>query len=171
MNAAIHHAPWRGFFQACLIVAALLTAGSVSGACSASHSSAGQPAAAPVTMAPDAAVLAAAWAARPAYTDVSERTAEAYHYALGHPTVIRWMPCYCGCGAMGHGSNLDCYFEPRADGSLVFEEHASYCTICVDITLRTKQLVAAGTSLAEIRAVIDAEFGGRVPGTDTPFPV
>ena len=114
---------------------------------------------------------AAAWAARPAYTGVSQRTEEAYLYAMEHPLVLEWIPCYCGCGAIDHGNNLDCYFEPSAGGSIVFEEHASYCTICVDITLRTKQLAASGSTLANIRAAIDAEFGGAGPGTDTARPL
>jgi hypothetical protein len=71
---------------------------------------------------------------------------------------------------MGHGSNLDCYFEPRRDGVIAFEEHASYCDICVDITLRAKELAASGTPLATIRSVIDLEFGNSGPGTDTAFP-
>jgi Protein of unknown function with PCYCGC motif len=113
---------------------------------------------------------AAAWAARPAYTDVSTRTTEAYAYALQHQAMLSYLPCYCGCGAMGHGSNLDCYYEPRSDGAISFEEHASYCDICVDITLRAQQLARSGTALASIRSAIDAEFGNAGPGTDTPLP-
>jgi hypothetical protein len=90
---------------------------------------------------------------------------------MEHPLVLQWMPCYCGCGGIGHGSNLDCYFEPSAGGTIVFEEHASYCAICVDITLRTKQLANSGATLASIRAAIDAEFGGAGPGTDTERPL
>jgi hypothetical protein len=114
--------------------------------------------------------MATAWAARPAYTDASGRTSEAYAYALEHHAMLSYLPCYCGCGAMGHGSNLDCYFEPRADGAISFEEHASYCDICVDITLRAKELARSGATLASIRGAIDAEFGNAGPGTDTPLP-
>jgi len=36
------------------------------------------------------------------------------------------IPCYCGCGAQGHRSNLDCYVkEIGPDGSIVFEPHAA----------------------------------------------
>ena len=115
-------------------------------------------------------VRTAAWAGRPDFTGTSARTEEAYHYAFDHPQVVQWMPCYCGCGAMGHRSNLDCYFEPRSDGSITFEEHASYCDVCVNITLRAEQLVASGASLASVRSAIDAEFGGIGPGTDTQRP-
>jgi hypothetical protein len=101
---------------------------------------------------------------------VSPATEAAYAYALHNPHVVRWFPCYCGCGGMGHRSNLDCYFKPSADGSIVFEEHASYCDICVDITLRAGELIAGGMSLHDARAAIDAEFAGSVPGTPTELP-
>lgn len=118
-----------------------------------------------------AEVRTAAWAGRPDFTGTDARTEEAYRYAFDHPQVLQWMPCYCGCGATGHRSNLDCYFDPRSDGSIKFEEHASYCDVCVNITLRAKQLVASGSSLASVRTTIDAEFGGTGPGTDTARPV
>ena len=116
------------------------------------------------------AVANDAWEHRPGYTHVSPATEKAYAYALHNPHVVQWFPCYCGCGGMGHVSNLDCYFKPTTDGSVVFEEHASYCDICVDITLRASELVAQGMSLHDARAAIDAEFAGSVPGTPTEFP-
>ncbi len=122
------------------------------------------------TAAPVAQAEAAAWARRPSYTGTTAAAEEAYQYALQHPDILRYIPCYCGCGAMGHRSNLDCYIKPTADGSIVFEEHASFCDICVQITLRTKQLLAGGASLFEARVAIDAEFGGTVPSTDTELP-
>ena len=47
---------------------------------------------------------------------------EAYRYAVANPDVIAWFPCFCGCGSMGHRSNLDCYVrEYRRDGSVVLD--------------------------------------------------
>ena len=159
-----------GPVQACVLIIAVLVTASAAAACSSA-----QPAdpvhTAATTMAAMDGAQAAAWAGRPAYTHTTARTEEAYRYAMEHPLVVQWMPCYCGCGAMGHGSNLDCYFEPSAGGSIVFEEHASYCGVCVDITLRTKQLATSGAALASIRTAIDAEFGGVGPGTDTALPL
>ncbi len=153
------------------MVLALVAAGTASAGCAQKQVTpdSGTPSA-HMTMAPVDSALAATWAARPAYTHASPATEEAYRYAMEHPLVLQWIPCYCGCGAMGHGSNLDCYFEPRGDGTLVFEEHGSYCQICVDITLRTRQMADAGASLGTIRGAIDAEFGGVGPGTDTARP-
>jgi hypothetical protein len=117
------------------------------------------------------AAAEAAWAARPDYVRANGRTEEAYQFALQHPQIVQWMPCYCGCAAMGHGSNLDCYYKHGQPGDrAVFEEHASFCDICVQITLKTKQLVAEGQSLREIRQVIDQTFGGSAPGTHTEQP-
>jgi hypothetical protein len=125
------------------------------------------------TEAAEAMAVAAAndaWAHRPDFTHVSQATEAAYAYALHNPHVIQWFPCYCGCGGMGHRSNLDCYLKPTSDGSIAFEEHASYCDICVQITLRARDLIAQGTSLHDARAAIDAEFAGSVPGTATEVP-
>ena len=120
---------------------------------------------------PAAVVADAVWHARPAYVRANARTEEAYAYAFEHPEIVEWMPCYCGCEAMGHGSNLDCYFRHGQVGKPVFEEHASFCDICVDITLTAKALHAQGQSLAQIRQAIDDAYAGSgAPGTDTAQP-
>jgi hypothetical protein len=165
-----------------LIAVALLVAPGVS-ACSGATAPVANPAAAPThaampTMAPaapagdTAAAREAAWAARPAYVSADARTQTAYRIALDSPQLLQWMPCYCGCGAMGHRSNLDCYFKPTMDGltGIQFEEHASYCGICVDTTLMAKQLLDHGQSLRAIRDAIDRTFGGTAPGTPTKLP-
>lgn len=111
-----------------------------------------------------------AWEHRPDFTHASAATEAAYAYALHNPQVIEWFPCYCGCGAMGHRSNFDCYYKPTTDGTIAFEEHASYCDICVQITLKARELIAQGMSLHDARAAIDAQFAGGVPGTSTEVP-
>jgi hypothetical protein len=160
----------HGPFQACVLIVAVLVTASAAAGCAQGQTTDSGHSAAPTMDAMDGA-QAAAWAVRPAYTHTTARTEEAYRYAMQHPLVLQWMPCYCGCGEMGHGSNLDCYFEPSAGGSIVFEEHASYCGVCVDITLRTKQLATSGATLASIRTAVDAEFGSVGPGTDTERPL
>jgi hypothetical protein len=121
---------------------------------------------------PSAAEAEAAWSARPAFvTTADARTQEAYAYAIARPDVTDWMPCYCGCVAMDHRNNTDCYLKPRENGMPVdFDEHASYCGVCVDITLLSKSMIGEGRSLPEIRAAVDAQFGGIAAGTDTPLP-
>lgn len=118
------------------------------------------------------AAMTAAWAARPEYVRADSQTEEAYAYAAATPQVLQWIPCYCGCGAMGHRSNLDCYFKPTMAGltDIRFEEHASGCRICVDITLMVKRMAGEGQSLRAIRDAVDQSFGGRAPGTPTELP-
>lgn len=127
--------------------------------------------AAPATLELPAGVVrvdaAAMWPARPDYVRTTSSTEAAYHYAIEHPEVVAWMPCYCGCDAMEHRNNLDCYLKANGAG---FEEHASFCEICVQITLKAKNLVGQGTSLREVRAIVDATWGRTAPGTDTPVP-
>jgi hypothetical protein len=58
-------------------------------------------------------------------SDAPSQVKEAYRFAIANPEVLSAFPCYCGCGAMGHKNNLDCYIkEVRADGSIEFENHA-----------------------------------------------
>jgi hypothetical protein len=50
---------------------------------------------------------------------------EAYQFAIANPDILSKMPCYCGCGNMGHMDNLDCFVQDmKADGSLVLDYHA-----------------------------------------------
>jgi len=36
---------------------------------------------------------------------------QAYQFAAANPDVMKGIPCYCGCGAMGHASNYACYVK------------------------------------------------------------
>lgn len=50
---------------------------------------------------------------------------EAYRFAVANPELVSQFPCYCGCGNVGHESNLDCYIqETRPDGTVIFDGHA-----------------------------------------------
>jgi hypothetical protein len=99
------------------------------------------------------------------------RVREAYQYAIANPDELSKYPCYCGCSAMGHTSNLSCYVQAIApDGTITFDTHASGCGICVDITQDVKRLKAQGQSSLQVRAYIDAQYSSFGPGTDTPLP-
>jgi hypothetical protein len=39
---------------------------------------------------------------------------EAYRFALANRDVLRYIPCYCGCGEQGHTSNASCYFQDNS---------------------------------------------------------
>lgn len=50
---------------------------------------------------------------------------EAYQFAIANQEYLSNFPCYCGCVAAGHKSNLDCYIrEVKPDGTIVFDDHA-----------------------------------------------
>jgi len=89
---------------------------------------------------------------------------QAYQFAAANPEVTQHIPCYCGCGAMGHTSNYSCYVAgDNADGSLKFDEHALGCSICVDITQDAMRLTKEGKAVAEIRQYIDATYSQYGP--------
>ena len=144
-------------------------AGAAGGAARPSHT----PDAHPMTGAgvPTAAEAAAMWDARPDFVSAApHRTQTAYAFAISRPDVVRWLPCYCGCGAMGHTSNLDCFIKPTEGVRVVYEEHGSYCDVCVDIAHMAQDMLNRGRSLIQIRAAVDSAFGGLAPGTPTQLP-
>jgi len=47
---------------------------------------------------------------------------EAYRFAIANRDTLRYIPCYCGCGAEGHTSNASCYVKDfSTPGNLVFD--------------------------------------------------
>jgi hypothetical protein len=92
---------------------------------------------------------------------------QAYQFAVANPEILKQIPCYCGCGAMGHTSNYACYVaETDADGEIVFDNHALGCSICVDISQDTMRLLDQGKEVSEIFAYVDrsyARFGPPTP--------
>ena len=96
---------------------------------------------------------------------------EAYLFAVAHPDTLAHQPCYCGCGSMGHESNLGCFISDIAeDGTITFESHATGCGICVDIAQDTMRMTADGKSPLEIRQFIDARYSKFGQATPTPIP-
>lgn len=94
---------------------------------------------------------------------------EAYRFAVANPDVMHKIPCYCGCGAMGHKDNLSCYVkEFRPDGSIEFDNHATGCSICVDITQDVMRLMRQGQDLKSIRGYVDQQYSQYGPSTNTP---
>ncbi len=70
-------------------------------------------------------VLASESALPPAVRTAPPVVREAYRFAIANPGALDQVPCYCGCGQMGHTSNRDCYVrEFRPDGAPVFDNHA-----------------------------------------------
>jgi hypothetical protein len=83
----------------------------------------------------------------------------AYQFAAANPDVMKQIPCYCGCGNVGHTSNYSCYVSHvDGTGKITFDNHALGCSICVDITRDVMRLLQDGKSPREARAYIDATY-------------
>ena len=47
---------------------------------------------------------------------------EAYRFAIVNRYILRYIPCYCGCGDEGHTSNASCYVKDSSKpGNLIFD--------------------------------------------------
>jgi hypothetical protein len=84
---------------------------------------------------------------------------EAYQFNVANPEIMKNIPCYCGCGAIGHTSNYACYVSHVDDeGNITFDNHALGCSICVDITQDVMRMLREGKSPQEARVYIDATY-------------
>jgi len=89
---------------------------------------------------------------------------EAYQFNVANPDIMKNIPCYCGCGNIGHTSNYDCYVSSVDDkGNIAFENHALGCSICVDITQDVMRMLRDGKSPQDAKAYIDATYSKYGP--------
>jgi hypothetical protein len=97
-----------------------------------------------------------------------------YDFAAQHPEVLKYVPCYCGCGAQGHKANESCFVARRdiKGNVLEWDTHGFGCTICVDVAREAMQLYASGADVQSIRAAIERKWTpGNADGkTPTPPP-
>ena len=88
----------------------------------------------------------------------------AYQFAAANPAVMKNIPCYCGCGNVGHTSNYSCYVSSVDDkGKIAFDNHALGCSICVDITQDVMRMLREGKSPQEARTYVDATYSKYGP--------
>lgn len=110
----------------------------------------------------------------PTFLDDKSEQMRTIYQATGHATdILKWMPCYCGCGeSAGHESNLNCFIdEVREDGSVVWDDHGTRCDVCLEIAVTSINMTQEGKSLKEIRDYIDKNYDkGYAEPTDTPMP-
>lgn len=90
----------------------------------------------------------------PGYAYSSPITLKAYEYTALNPQIIDQVPCYCGCGGLGHMSLKNCFMTDAGE----YDNHASQCDICVGEVIKIKKMYEDGSSLEEIRAKIDKEY-------------
>ena len=93
-----------------------------------------------------------------------EAVQDAYQFNVANPDIMQDIPCYCGCGDIGHTSNYDCYVSNvDANGSITFDNHALGCSICVDITQDVMRMLRDGKTPQDARAYIDNTYSKYGP--------
>lgn len=105
--------------------------------------------------------------------DQPEQVRIVYEAAGKATEILKWMPCYCGCGeSAGHTSNMNCFIkEVNTDGSIVWDDHGTRCGVCLQIAVQSIAMKQQGKSLKEIRTHIDQAYAkGFAKSTDTPMP-
>ena len=95
-----------------------------------------------------------------------------YDFAAQHPEVLKYVPCYCGCGAQGHKANESCFVARRdAKGNVLeWDTHGFGCTICVDVAREAMQLYASGADVHSIRSAIERRWAPTSADGRTPTP-
>ena len=96
-----------------------------------------------------------------------------YDFAAQHPEILKYVPCYCGCGSQGHKANESCFVAKRdPKGNVVeWDTHGFGCTICIDVGRKAMQMYTSGADVYSIRAAIEREYAPEVSGrTPTPPP-
>ncbi len=89
---------------------------------------------------------------------------EAYRFAIANPEILKQVPCYCGCGSIGHTSNYQCYVKNEGpSGEIQIDNHALGCSICVDITQDVMRMLDEGKSIREIKAYVDSTYSKYGP--------
>ncbi|MCZ7379988.1 MAG: PCYCGC motif-containing lipoprotein [Candidatus Methanoperedens sp.] len=100
----------------------------------------------------------------PSYVYTNPLTLKAYTYATEHPDMLEQIPCYCGCGGhSGHRFLRDCFVHD----DWAYDEHASFCDVCVGEAIKVQDYLSQGKTLTEARALIDQEYGAKYPGQNT----
>jgi hypothetical protein len=98
---------------------------------------------------------------------------ETYDFAAQHPEILKYVPCYCGCGSQGHKANESCFVARRdARGNVLeWDTHGFGCTICIDVGRKAMQMYMSGADVHSIRAAIEREYAQNSDGrTPTPAP-
>ena len=97
-----------------------------------------------------------------------------YDFAAQHPEILKYVPCYCGCGSQGHSANESCFVARRdAVGNVLeWDTHGFGCTICVDVAREAMQLYSSGADVVSIRTAIEKRWspGNAAGRTPTPQP-
>jgi hypothetical protein len=100
----------------------------------------------------------------PSLAGLSENVAAHYRFIKGHQEHAGRIPCYCGCGSLGHRDLKECFIT--ANGG--YERHGASCGVCQAEAQDLRDMLAQGMAIDEIRATIDANYSALGTPTDTP---
>ncbi|PLT28731.1 PCYCGC motif-containing (lipo)protein [Peribacillus deserti] len=105
--------------------------------------------------------------------DQPEHVKKIYLNAAKNKKLLSYIPCYCGCGeSAGHMDTYQCFiFKDLTDGSVVWDNHAAKCGICLDTASTAIMKREEGKSLIEVRKIIEDRYkAGFKKPTPTPLP-
>jgi hypothetical protein len=100
-----------------------------------------------------------------AVQDAPVSVRQAYQFAVANPEILSKVPCYCGCGSMGHTSNLTCFASSITVDGVVYDSHALGCSICVDIAHDVMRLMEQGKDIDEIKSFVHVRYAQYGPPT------
>lgn len=107
----------------------------------------------------------------PFLVDHHENMQILYRAVAQHKELLEYIPCYCGCGeSVGHGHNYHCFIhENNPDGTVIWDDHATRCQVCLDIAAEAIVEYEGGKSINDVRDMIDEKYGdqGYPDATDT----
>ncbi|WP_157130882.1 PCYCGC motif-containing (lipo)protein [Halobacillus mangrovi] len=98
----------------------------------------------------------------PAFLDDKNEDMQTLYTAVSqNKDLLENMPCYCGCGeSVGHKNNYDCFIhETKANGSVVWDDHATKCGVCLEIAAKSIIDHQERKSVKQIREDIDKTYG------------
>jgi hypothetical protein len=87
----------------------------------------------------------------------------AYRFAAANPDIATEMPCFCGCGALGHTSVHSCFVSGESAQAVEWEPHGAGCSICVDIVLDAMRLTEEGQDVKAVREYVIRAYANRGP--------
>ncbi len=95
---------------------------------------------------------------------IQVREAYAFVAEPDNHALVQSLKCYCGCDfGLEHRSLFNCYIdELRPGNQAVYSDHAIGCLTCVSEARDTTNWKAAGKTAAEIKDLIDSNYGARV---------
>jgi hypothetical protein len=96
-----------------------------------------------------------------------------YEFQITHGELMRYMPCFCGCGqTSGHRSNRDCFIKAvHPDGTVEFDQMAPTCDICLGVASQAREMLGQGSTPRAIRTAVDRKYADKISqSTPTPYP-